>query len=540
MSNSSSTDVTDTEKGIGSDTPPLMSADVPRKITGVRWFLVVLTMLSSIFLFSLDNTIVADLVPIIVNEFHHLDQLAWLSVGFTIGAVVLALSFGKLYATFDAKWLFIGSTVLFLAASALCGAAPSMAAEIIGRVFAGVGGNGMYLGTLTLMIVHTTAKERSGYLALIGVVWGLGTVLGPVVGGGFAIVSWRWAFYINPMIGVFCLLVCFFCIPATDPIPGTPYGRRFRNFDYVGSVLITAAITTLVMGINFGGTSYAWSGGETIALFVVSAVLFIAFGIQQTFCLLTSVEERVFPIQFLKNRNAILLFICAAAVNTAAFIPIYYIPIYFQFTRGDTALMSAVRLLPLIFLLSATVFANGQLMVKWGSFQDWYIGGSVLVLIGGVLMSRIDATTSTSAIYGYEVLLALGSGAYVQAGYTVIYLFIQPEDGAYGVAFMTLAQLGGIAVGLSIAGAVFVNSAVIGLGSVLPDLPRAQLIQATSGTSSGVFNGLSNEIRAMALDAIVFALRKVFIPVYVAAVVGLICSALVTRKNIGKIMAGMA
>ena len=86
---------------------------------------------------------------------------------FTIGAVVLALSFGKLYATFDAKWLFIGSTVLFLAASALCGAAPSMAAEIIGRVFAGVGGNGMYLGTLTLMIVHTTAKERSGYLALM-------------------------------------------------------------------------------------------------------------------------------------------------------------------------------------------------------------------------------------------------------------------------------------------------------------------------------------------------------------------------------------
>ena len=260
------------------------------------------------------------------------------------------------------------------------------------------------------------------------------------------------------MIGVFCLLVCFFCIPATDPIPGTPYGRRFRNFDYVGSVLITAAITTLVMGINFGGTSYAWSGGETIALFVVSAVLFIAFGIQQTFCLLTSVEERVFPIQFLKNRNAILLFICAAAVNTAAFIPIYYIPIYFQFTRGDTALMSAVRLLPLIFLLSATVFANGQLMVKWGSFQDWYIGGSVLVLIGGVLMckfrsmpgfcvrfvddtaARIDATTSTSAIYGYEVLLALGSGAYVQAGYTVIYLFIQPEDGAYGVAFMTLGK----------------------------------------------------------------------------------------------------
>lgn len=219
-----------------------------------------------------------------------------------------------------------------------------------------------------------------------GVFWGLGTVLGPVVGGGFVIVSWRWAFFINPMIGAFCLLVCVLCIPASDPIPNTAHRKRFAKLDYVGSVLITAAITTMIMAISFGGTSYSWSGGETIALFVVSGVLFIAFGIQQTLLLFTSQKDRVFPTHFLRNRNAVLLFICAAACNTAGFIPIYYIPIYFQFSRGDTAIESAVRLLPLIFLLSATVFTNGQLMVKYGSYQDWYIIGSTLLLIGGVLM----------------------------------------------------------------------------------------------------------------------------------------------------------
>lgn len=137
---------------------------VRRRLIAIQWALVVFSFLSSIFLFSLDNTVLADLVPIIVNQFKRVDQISWLSVGFTIGAVVLALSFGKLYATFDAKWLYVGSSTLFLAASILCGAAPNMSAEIVGRVLAGVGGNGMYLGTLTLIIAHTTALERGVYL----------------------------------------------------------------------------------------------------------------------------------------------------------------------------------------------------------------------------------------------------------------------------------------------------------------------------------------------------------------------------------------
>ncbi|MCJ1439056.1 hypothetical protein MMC27_008447 [Xylographa pallens] len=386
-----------------------------------------------------------------------------------------------------------------------------MAAEIVGRVFAGVGGNGMYLGCLTLIIVYTTEKEKAVYLAAIGIFWGLGTVLGPVVGGGFAIVWWPWAFFINPMIGVFCILICVLCIPATDPKPGTPNRQRIAEFDFVGSILITAAITTLVMAINFGGTTYAWNGGQTIALFVLSGVLFISFGLQQVFCIFTRAGDRIFPVQFMKNRNAIILFVCTAAINTAAFIPIYYIPIYFQFTRGDSAIESAVRLFPLIFLLSFTIFTNGQLMVKYGSFQDWYVGGSILTIVGGVLMSRIDVNTSTSAIYGYEVLLALGTGAFVQAGYTTVYFVIEPKDGAYGVSFISLAQLGGIALGLSIAGSVFVNRAVAGLAVVLPNLARAQLEAAVSGTSSSTFNNLPSETRALALSAIVASLSNTFV-----------------------------
>ncbi len=152
---------------------------------------------------------------------------------------------------------------------------------------------------------------------------------------------------INPMIGVFCVGLCIVCVPYTDPNAGTPFSRRFARFDYVGSTLITASITSLIMAINFGGTLFAWNSGRTIALFVVGGALAIAFAIQQILCIFTRVEDRVFPIQFLSNRNAVLLFICAAASNTACFArkfpsfqlydltlnyvyleAIYYIPIY--------------------------------------------------------------------------------------------------------------------------------------------------------------------------------------------------------------------
>ncbi|KAI9785432.1 MAG: hypothetical protein M1816_000401 [Peltula sp. TS41687] len=502
----------DVEPGVTLNAPVVeKSPDQSRKITGFKWVLVVLSLLSAIFLFSLDNTIVADLIPIIVNRFDNVKNLVWVSVGFTIGAVALSLPLGKLYATFDAKWLFIIWTVIFLAASALCGGAPNMDAMIIGRVLAGAGGNGMYLGTLTLLMITTTEKERSGYLALIGIIWGLGTVLGPVVGGAFGAASWRWAFFINPIIGFFCVAICIWCLPQSDPTPGAAYARRMRSFDYVGTVLIVAAITAIVMAISFGGTSYAWDSGQTIALFVLSGVLFVAFAVQQTLLLFTSETARLFPVHFLRNRNAVLLFVCAAACNAAGFVPIYYIPIYFQFTRGDSALESAVRLLPLILLLSAMVFANGQLMARFGSYQDWYIVGSILALVGGVLMSRIDVDTSKQSIYGYSVLVALGTGAYIQAGYTVIHLFIKPEDAAYGISFMGLAQLGGITLGLSIAGAVFVNRALIALASILPDVSRYQLQLAVSGTSSSFFSSLPSQTRDIALNALVHALRKVFV-----------------------------
>lgn len=149
------------------------------------------------FIYSLDGTIVADLVPSIVNDFDSVSLLPWLSVGFMVGSIITVLPLGKLFAKFNAKRLYIISVILFLASSALCGASPNMSAMIVGRVFLGMAGNGIYFGIITLISVLTDDRERPAYLSLVGLIWGVGTVLGPVVGGAFDKVSWRWAFYLN-------------------------------------------------------------------------------------------------------------------------------------------------------------------------------------------------------------------------------------------------------------------------------------------------------------------------------------------------------
>lgn len=182
------------------------------------------------------------------------------------------------------------------------------------------------------------------------------------------------------------------CIPLSaswlDPKGPQKLAERFKEFDYVGAVLSVATLLCIIMATNFGGTIYAWDSGRIITLFVLAGVFAVAFAVQQTLSLLTKESDRMFPIQFLKMKEPVLLFISMAAANAGGFIAIYYIPTYFAFVRGDKPVESAVRLLPLIVLISVVILVNGALISKLGFYQPWYLAGGALVLIGGVLMCK--------------------------------------------------------------------------------------------------------------------------------------------------------
>ena len=218
----------------------------------------------------LDNTVVADVHPVIVTHFNSVGKLTWLSVAFLIGAASTNLIWGKIYGQFNAKWTYILCVTLFEVGSAICGAAPSINGLIVGRAICGVGGSGMYVGVMALLAATTTMHERPIYVGGTGLTWGLGTVLGPVIGGAFTDSSagWRWAFYINLCIGAVCAPVYLCMLPNKDPRLGASLTDRAHEIDHVRAVLTLGAFVSGTMAISFGGITYPWGSGKIIDLFV--------------------------------------------------------------------------------------------------------------------------------------------------------------------------------------------------------------------------------------------------------------------------------
>lgn len=505
-----------------------------RDISGWKWAVASSAMLFSIFLYALDGTIVAVIQATIVNEFDVLGDLAWNNVGFLMGATATVMFWGQVYAQFNSKTVYLFNVVLFEAGSAVCGAAPNMNALIVGRCVCGVGGAGLYVGVFTLIAATTTMAERPLYVSGTGLTWGLGTVLGPVVGGALeqSAVGWRWAFYINLFIGAACAPAWLFLLPSKDPRPGVAFRDRARELDYVGIILLLGCLVSLIMAINFGGVTYSWSSGQIIGLFVCAGVLFILLAIQQRWTLFVASKHRLIPVQFFRMHTIIVLFVCTSASAAGGFVPIFFVPLFFQFTRGDGALDAGVRLLPLIIILIVTISVNGALMARFGYYMPWYLFGGLLCVAGGALMYTVNQDTSQGRVYGYTVIIGIGVGMWIQASFSVAQAIVDPENVPAAIGFITLSQFLGNTTALAIANAVFLNDAEARIRQLLPGISTSEIQAAISGVANEFTQSLSETMRAQVVDAIVASIGKTYLLVMTAGALVAALSLFMKREKL--------
>jgi MFS family permease len=517
--------------------------DNVRKITGFRWFLLCSALYATALLYGLDTTIAADVQSAVIETFDNITQLAWLGAGFTLGSVAVILPYGALYSKFSLKYLYIGGIILFEVGSVLCGAAPSMNTLIVGRVIAGMGGTGLYLGVLNHISAFTTREERGTYINGIGFVWGVGACLGPVIGGAFSVskATWRWGFYINLVVGAATAPIYIFNLPNVHPARGVSVWSRIKSIDYVGGILSAGLWVSFSIAFVFAGGAWSWQDGRTIATIIIFELLTVAFMLQQYFSVFTTPETRSFPIHLLKSRTQILIAVCSAASYSTLYIPTYFIPIYFQFVQNDTALKAAVRLLPFLLVAVAFNLASGYLLSKVKYYMPIYMISGVLITVGGSLLYvYLKPETSTATIYGISVVLAVGTGLTMQIGYAVATLKVEPEDVARSLSMQNVSQIGGTTIALIISVLVFESAAVRNVSSVLAGqgFSKEQIQGAVAGAQSVLFEQLSDDMKDNVIFAITQAMQAPFILIIVAGAVVMVSTVAMKREKLfGEIVA---
>ncbi|KAH7400979.1 putative HC-toxin efflux carrier [Phaeosphaeria sp. MPI-PUGE-AT-0046c] len=508
----------------------------PAYLHGWKWALCITSIVSSTFLYALDGTIIAVLQPQLIEEFDHIEDLAWLSVAFLLCATATNMGWGQFYGNFNAKWSYLFHIFIFEIGSAICGAAPSMNVLILGRVIAGIGGAGQYIGCMTIISTTTTMSERPVYISLTGFGWGLGTVLGPVIGGAFAQSSagWRWSFYINLCIGAIYAPAWFFLIPNDrDPRPGATLRARAAEIDYAGITLQSAALVSLFLALNLGGVTLPWDSGRIIAMFVVAGVLAIALGVQQVFNIFTTEARRLLPVQFFRDRTVSILCGCTAAASALINIPVFMIPLFFQLTRGDGPLDAGVRLLPFIVCMIVFFIINGAFMSRLGYYQPWFLVGGCIVIVAASLMAfTIDQYTSASHVYGFTVLIGVGTGMFAQAGFAIAQAVVPVDKVAPAIGIIGLAQFFGTTLFLALTNTILLNQSQSKIQTILPHLSVDEIHQAILGTRSDIVKSLDPELQSRVLGAIVDAISNTYILVLVGGAIAATLSLAMRREKL--------
>ncbi|XXG94705.1 hypothetical protein Hte_000962 [Hypoxylon texense] len=540
--NGHSAQATDTEKEEETGQEPALAEDgsevnKDRSIRGIRWLFLCIAIYTTCFLYGLDTTIAADIQGPIVETLGHVDQIAWVGAGFPLGSVCVILLLGKLYKTFNTKWNFIATVVLFEVGSAICGSAPSMNAMIVGRVIAGTGGSGIYLGSLQYVALMTGEKERGFYMSLIGALWGVGSVLGPVIGGAFveSPATWRWAFYINLPIGALTIPPFLLFLPSFHPLRGITIRERLASIDFAGFLLGCGTWVSFLLAFTMAGGVWPWDDGRTIATFVVFGVLLTAYVLQQYFAIFTTPARRLFPGHLLRKRTQVLLYVVTAAGGTSMYVIIYYIPLYFQFVNGDGAVMSAVRLLPFVCIaVTVSIFAGSFLHLIKIYMAIYLLGGILFVAGGGPLMVYLNPGSGAGIVYGLTVIIAAGCGLSMTSAFTIATLTSEPEDVNAALNMQNVAQIGAQAIALAIAGQIYQSTGFRNLSAVLSGHGYAdsEIRDAVAGAQSALISSLSGDLRDRAVAAIAGAMQMTLVLVPIAGGIMLIAALCMKRERL--------
>lgn len=414
--------------------PPGTSAPTTSRIGAVFAGLMVAMLLS-----SLDQTIFSTALPTIVGELDGVNHMLWVSTAYLVAATIMMPIYGKLGDLLGRKSIFLGALTVFLVGSVVGGLAQDMTGLIVGRAIQGLGGGGLMILSQAIIADVVPVRQRSKYMGAMGAVFGISTVVGPLLGGWFTeSIGWRWAFWINIPIG----LAAIVCAAVFLKLPRHHVKVRL---DVAGIASMAVAVTSIILVSTWGGNEYDWTSPQILGLGAVAVVASVLFVLAER-----RAAEPIIPLHLFRSRNFVLATVAGLFIGVAMFGSISYLPTYLQMVTGVSATVSGLMLIPMVLGLMITTLSTGVIASRTGRYKWMPLASMVVTAIGLLLMSTLTPQTPLAVLLSYLFVLGAGIGL----GMQILVLVVQNSFPDRIVGTATAANNFFREIGASLGGAV--------------------------------------------------------------------------------------